>query len=129
MIINGRNLWPQDIEWVVEQIPGLRTGDTAAISIPVHGSEEVPAVLVQCRTRTEEDRAELISQIKRDIKRDVGVNCRVILVPPRSLPKTSSGKLRRSKARANLLSGALVPVGGDVEAEMSGLNTAPAVAG
>ena len=129
MIINGRNLWPQDIEWVVEQIPGLRTGDTAAVSIPVHGSEEVPAVLVQCRTRTEEDRAELISQIKRDIKRDVGVNCRVILVPPRSLPKTSSGKLRRSKARANLLSGALVPVGGDVEAEMSGLNPAPAVAG
>ena len=129
MIINGRNLWPQDIEWVVEQVPGIRTGDAAAISIPVHGSEEIPAVLVQCRTRTDEDRLALINQIKRDVKRDVGVNCRVILVPPRSLPKTSSGKLRRSKARSNLLTGALVPLGGDAETEMSGLDAASAVAG
>ncbi len=129
MIINGRNLWPQDIEWVVEQIPGIRTGDTAAIALPTENSEEVPAVLVQCRTRTDEDREALIGQIRRDVKRDVGVNCRVILVPPRSLPKTSSGKLRRSKARQNLLSGALVPIGGDVEADASGRKPAPAIAG
>ena len=129
MIINGRNLWPQDIEWVVEQIPGIRTGDTAAIALPTENSEEVPAVLVQCRTRTDEDREALISQIRRDVKRDVGVNCRVILVAARSLPKTSSGKLRRSKARSNLLSGALVPIGGDIEAEALGRNPAPAIAG
>jgi len=129
MIINGRNLWPQDIEWVVEQISGIRTGDAAAISLPVHGSEEIPAVLVQCRTRTEDDRSALVAQIKRDVKHDVGVNCRVILVPPRSLPKTSSGKLRRSKARANFLSGALVPVGGDVEEEAIIRTAAPATVG
>jgi fatty-acyl-CoA synthase len=129
MIINGRNLWPQDIEWVVEQIPGIRTGDSAAISLPSEDSGEVPAVLVQCRSRTDADRMALINQIRRDVKRDVGVNCRVILVPPRSLPKTSSGKLRRSKARANLLTGALVPLGGDIEADTLGRKPAPATAG
>jgi fatty-acyl-CoA synthase len=129
MIINGRNLWPQDIEWVVEQIPGIRTGDAAAISIPAEGAEEIPAVLVQCRSRTDEDRAALVTQIRRDVKRDVGVNCRVILVPPRSLPKTSSGKLRRSKARSNLLSGEIVPVGGDVGAEALARDAAAATVG
>lgn len=114
LIINGRNLWPQDIEWAVEQIEGLRSGDSAAISLPGDSGEEIAAVLVQCRTRDEAARKELTAAIKREVKNDVGIQCRVILVPPRSLPRTSSGKLRRSKARANFLSGALVAVGGDV---------------
>ena len=31
LIVNGRNIWPQDIEWTVEHIDGLRSGDSAAI--------------------------------------------------------------------------------------------------
>ncbi|RMF10847.1 MAG: fatty acyl-AMP ligase, partial [Alphaproteobacteria bacterium] len=46
MIINGRNHWPQDIEWAVEQIPGLRSGDSAAISVPGADAQEIPTVLV-----------------------------------------------------------------------------------
>lgn len=108
MIINGRNHWPQDIEWAVEQIPGLRTGDSAAISVPGADAQEIPAVLVQCRLRDEESRLDLQKQIKEIIRKTFGMSCEVILVNPRSLPKTSSGKLSRSKARTNYLSGVLV---------------------
>ena len=50
IIINGKNHWPQDIEWAVEQLPGFKAGDIAAFSVTTPGGEETPAVLVQCRT-------------------------------------------------------------------------------
>ena len=57
IIINGKNHWPQDIEWAVEQLPGFKAGDIAAFSITTPGGEETPAVLVQCRTSDAEERA------------------------------------------------------------------------
>ena len=49
IIINGKNHWPQDIEWAVEQLPGFKHGDIAAFAITTAGGEETPAVLVHCR--------------------------------------------------------------------------------
>ena len=49
IIINGRNHWPQDIEWAVEQLPGFKSGDIAAFAITGPSGEETPAVLVHCR--------------------------------------------------------------------------------
>ncbi len=49
IIVNGRNHWPQDIEWAAEQLPGVKNGDIAAISVPGENAEEVPMILVQCR--------------------------------------------------------------------------------
>lgn len=105
IIVNGRNHWPQDLEWAAEQLPGLRNGDIAAISLPGEGSEEVPAVLVHCRYRTEEERKEFADSVKAKIQQETGVQVRIELVPPRTLPRTSSGKLSRSKARQQFLSG------------------------
>lgn len=107
IIINGKNHWPQDIEWAVEQLPELRSGDSAAISIPGDNDEEVPAILVQCRKRDEEDRLDLEMKIKDMVKAQIGSSPRIILVPPRSLPRTSSGKLSRAKVRSQFLSGQL----------------------
>lgn len=107
IIVNGRNHWPQDIEWAVEQIPGMRSGDIAAISLPGKSREEVATVLVQCRLRTEDERRQLVEQIKRQIQSVAGINCRIELVPPRTLPRTSSGKLSRSKARQQFLAGTI----------------------
>ena len=110
IIINGKNHWPQDIEWAVEQLDGVRAGDTAAISIPGDNAEEVPLVLVQCRFRDEKERQNLVNDIKTRVRHIAGVNCQVELVPPRTLPHTSSGKLSRAKARAKFLSGELAPL-------------------
>tara|TARA_R110000782_G_scaffold78276_8_gene155519 strand:+ start:178375 stop:180126 length:1752 start_codon:yes stop_codon:yes gene_type:complete len=109
IIINGKNHWPQDIEWAVEQIPGFKQGDIAAFSITTAGGEEAPAVLVHCRTSDAAERARLRDQIRDRVRAITGMNCVVELVPPRTLPRTSSGKLSRSKARNLYLAGEIVP--------------------
>ncbi|MFN5645155.1 MAG: fatty acyl-AMP ligase [Sphingomonadales bacterium] len=108
IIINGKNYWPQDIEWAVEQLPGFKAGDIAAFAV-TNGGEETPAVLVQCRTSDEGERAKLREQIKDKVRSVTGMNCLVELVPPRTLPRTSSGKLSRAKARNLYLSGEIQP--------------------
>ena len=109
IIINGKNHWPQDIEWAIEQLPGFKAGDIAAFSITTPQGEEAPAVLVQCRTTDMDERARLREAIKAKVRAITGMNCIVELVPPRTLPRTSSGKLSRSKARALYLSGQIQP--------------------
>jgi fatty-acyl-CoA synthase len=105
IIINGKNHWPQDIEWAVEQLPGFKAGDIAAFAITTPGGEETPAVLVQCRTSDPSERARLRDQIREKVRAITGMHCVVELVPPRTLPKTSSGKLSRAKARNLYLAG------------------------
>lgn len=109
IIINGKNHWPQDIEWAIEQLPGFKAGDIAAFSITSPAGEEEPAVLVQCRTSDLAERAVLRDAIRNKVRNITGMTCVVELVPPRTLPRTSSGKLSRSKARLQYLSGEIQP--------------------
>jgi fatty-acyl-CoA synthase len=109
IIVNGRNHWPQDIEWAVEQLPGFKQGDIAAFAITTPGGEETPAVLVQCRTSDNEERGKLRDAIRERVRAVTGMNCVVELVPPRTLPRTSSGKLSRAKARNLYLNGEIKP--------------------
>ena len=109
IIINGKNHWPQDIEWAVEQLPGFKAGDIAAFAITTPGGEETPAVLVQCRTSDGAERGRLRDAIRERVRAITGMNCVVELVPPRTLPRTSSGKLSRAKARNLYLSGEIQP--------------------
>ena len=97
IIINGKNHWPQDIEWAVEQLPGFNHGDIAA-------------VLVHCRVSDPEERIKLRNQIADKVRGVTGMNCVVELVPPRTLPRTSSGKLSRAKAKKLYLSGEIQPL-------------------
>ncbi|PCI63187.1 MAG: acyl-CoA synthetase [Kordiimonadales bacterium] len=107
IIVNGKNHWPQDIEWAAEQLEELKTGDVVAISAPGDNAEEVPMVLVQCRTSDLALRAKMTDDIRQKIMQSTGVTCLVELVGPRALPRTSSGKLSRVKARALYMSGQL----------------------
>jgi fatty-acyl-CoA synthase len=109
IIINGKNHWPQDIEWAVEQLPGFKSGDIAAFAITTPGGEETPAVLVQCRTTDDAERTRLRDAIREKVRSITGMNCVIELVPPRTLPRTSSGKLSRAKARNLYLSGEIQP--------------------
>ncbi|WP_221792491.1 fatty acyl-AMP ligase [Aquisediminimonas sediminicola] len=109
IIINGKNHWPQDIEWAVEQLPGFKSGDIAAFAITTPGGEETPAVLVQCRTTDPMERSRLRDAIRERVRAITGMHCVVELVPPRTLPRTSSGKLSRAKARNLYLSGEIQP--------------------
>ena len=109
IIVNGRNHWPQDIEWAVEQLPGFKAGDIAAFAITTPGGEETPAVLVQCRSNDDAERTRLRDAIRERVRSVTGMNCVVELIPPRTLPRTSSGKLSRAKARNLYLAGEIKP--------------------
>ena len=109
IIINGRNHWPQDIEWAVEQLPGFKSGDIAAFAITGPSGEETPAVLVHCRVSDPQERGRLRDDIRERVRAITGITPVVELVPPRTLPRTSSGKLSRTKARSLYLSGEIQP--------------------
>ncbi|MQR98302.1 fatty acyl-AMP ligase [Gluconobacter sp. AC10] len=105
IIINGRNIWPQDLEWSAEsEIPSLRSRDVAVFSVDGDEGEKIVA-LVQCRATEDESRNQLRDEVTSLFRRQHGVDVDVILVPPRTLPQTSSGKLTRAKAKTMLLSG------------------------
>lgn len=106
IILNGRNIWPQDLEWTAErEIAGLRSGDVAAFSAPGE-AEETVIVLVQARGGDADSRAALVEQVTGVLRARHGVETKVTLVGAHALPQTSSGKLSRSKAKAAYLAGA-----------------------
>jgi len=103
IIINGRNIWPQDIEHIVERQPELRHMDAAAFFVHDAQGEEVPVVVVQSNVIDAEQCRLLVQRLQREINALLGINCLIELVPRRTLPRTSSGKLSRATARAEYL--------------------------
>lgn len=103
IIVNGRNIWPQDIEHLAEQQPEIRTGDALAFSAPGFQGETTVVVVMQCRERNEQNRADIVQRVETAILEEIGISCFVKLVPPHALPRTSSGKLSRSAARRDYM--------------------------
>ena len=109
ILVNGRNIWPQDLEWTAEaEAEALRSGDVAVFSVDADEAETV-VVLVQCRTRDVEVREALKDEVAKLIRARHGLEVQVVLVPPHALPQTSSGKLSRSAAKTLFLGGAFEP--------------------
>jgi fatty-acyl-CoA synthase len=106
ILLNGRNVWPQDLEWTAEsEVERLRSGDVAAFSVDGEAAEQL-VVLVQSRSSDPETRQALLLEVAAVLRARHGVEAQVELVGAHALPQTSSGKLSRSKARALFLSGA-----------------------
>jgi fatty-acyl-CoA synthase len=103
IIINGRNIWPQDLEQIVEQQPEFRPGDALAFAVPGTDGADSIVMVVQSREKDTERLAELGQRLKGLILTEMGVDCHIELAPLHTLPRTSSGKLSRSKARLNYL--------------------------
>lgn len=101
IILNGRNLYPQTIEWEAEQVDGVRRGGTLAFSVPGTEGEEL-VILAE----SNQAHALLPVAIRRRLADTLGIPVReACIVSPGTLPKTSSGKLQRSKAREQWLNG------------------------
>lgn len=103
IIIHGRNIWPQDLEHVAETQPEVRSGDAVAFSAPDHEGEEMCVLMVQCRERDATKRNNLVRRLTALVRMEMSLDCYVQLVPNRSLPRTSSGKLSRAKARLDFI--------------------------
>jgi fatty-acyl-CoA synthase len=114
IIVNGRNIWPQDIEWAIEALPRLRQGDACAFSVESGAGEEV-VVLVQSYVGDADELEALIGSIRQTVKETAGVDCRIELISRKfGLPLTSSGKLSRTHAKAKFIAGGYtVPAAAD----------------
>lgn len=108
IIVGGRNLYPHDVEEVVQSVSEAFRGDTGtAFSVDTGESEEL--VIVQELWRPKKFKAdELLPDIVSSIAENLQVTPHaVVLVQSGTLPKTSSGKLRRSDTKRWFLSGEL----------------------
>jgi len=103
IIINGRNIWPQDLEYLAEKQSEIRTGDASAFSVPDSDGVERAVMMVQCRESDENKRADLKDRLHGLVREEFGIDCLIELVPRNTLPRTTSGKLSRSGARKEYL--------------------------
>ncbi len=103
IIINGRNIWPQDLEHLAEEFAEIRTGDACAFSVQGPHQSEIAVMAVQCRASDERKRADLVRRLQSLIREHFALDCFIELVPPHTLPRTSSGKLSRSRTREEFL--------------------------
>ena len=105
IIVNGRNIWPQDIEWAVEALPQVGRGDACAFSID-EGDAETIVVIVQAYPSEPAEREALLGNIRQAVKEAVGVDGRIVLIKRQpGLPRTSSGKLSRTHAKSKFAAG------------------------
>jgi fatty-acyl-CoA synthase len=107
IIFNGRNIWPQDLEWSVEKLEGVRPGEVAAFAVNGVDDRERVVVVVECRLINAAEQRALRHAIKAAVQKLASIECEAVLAPPRSLTFTTSGKLSRAAAKANYLSGAI----------------------
>ncbi len=96
IIIRGANHYPQDIEWSVSDLEGVRRGNVFAFSVMRDGTEE----LIVAAEANRKDAERLRTEIARTVQREFGLTpAEVLILPVGTLPKTSSGKAQRRKTR------------------------------
>lgn len=103
IIINGRNIWPQDIEWLLEhRLEGVREGSVAVFGTDgasAENDEENLAVVVEFRGTDPVERERVREEADAIVRQSFGLAPEIVLSPPGMLPRTSSGKLSRAQAR------------------------------
>ena len=110
VIVRGKNHAPEEIEEAAAAVPGVRAGGVAAVGwLPEDAAEEELLLLVErARDGARDGAAALVAACRAAVLAAVGVEpARVALVASGSLPRTSSGKLRRGEALRRWLAGEL----------------------
>lgn len=106
----GRNLYPQEIEEIASQAYGVRKGCVVAFGVadPKQGTEQF-IIVAETYTKEMQEKNLIIGGIIEKIVAAIGIPPdQVVLVPPKTVPKTSSGKLKRSAARQAYIEGKLL---------------------
>ena len=109
IIKGGRNLYPHEVEELAARVDGIRKGCIVAFGLTdeATGTEKL-VVVAETRERDAARRAALASAVTDLVSRGLGLPPdRVELIPPGSIPKTSSGKLRREETKQLYLAGTL----------------------
>lgn len=110
IIRGGRNIYPQEIEEIASSVTAVRAGGSAAFSVP--SDEGVQVVVVVESTAPNARHAEIAAQVREKVAQRLSLSIdRVLIVPRGTVPKTSSGKVRRAECRELFMSGTLLEGG------------------
>jgi len=109
IIKGGRNLYPHEVEELAARAEGIRKGCIVAFGLRDEGAgTEKLVVVAELQEAGSKRRADIAAEITEKVARGLGMPPdRVELIPPGSIPKTSSGKLRREETRQLYLAGTL----------------------
>lgn len=117
IIVRGRNLWAQDVEWMLQQAaPQLAAGSVAAIGLN-DAQQERLAALVSIPSTVAQDLSalrHLVQSMKSAIARATGIDAEIIFIAER-LPLTSSGKMARAQAKSAYLANQFTVIHNDEE--------------
>lgn len=113
IIVRGRNLYPQDLELCAERShPVLQPNSSAAVTVEVDGVEQLLLIAEVRRGVDLPPAADVARAVGREIAAEFEVGLHgLVLVRATTVPKTSSGKIRRRAARQSFLDGTLAVVG------------------
>ncbi len=110
IIKRGRNYYPYDIEKALWNIAGIREGRCAAFASWNHAesSEDLVLVIETAKTSSEADLDDLAKSVNAVVLENIGLKPdRIVFIPPKSIPKTSSGKIQRLLCKKLLEEGKL----------------------
>jgi len=105
VIVNGRNYYPQDMEWEASKVAGVRKGNVIAFGARdpsgIERDRERVVVAFEMQDADQPERAHSVAQgVRKAVQEGMGLTIDdVVPVVPGALPKTSSGKLQRTRTR------------------------------
>jgi fatty-acyl-CoA synthase len=105
VIVNGRNYYPQDMEWEASKVSGVRKGNVVAFGArdPSGVERDRERVVLAFEVQEPERLAKasgLVTEVRKAVQEGMGLTLDdVVALPPGALPKTSSGKLQRARTR------------------------------
>ena len=109
IIIRGQNYYPNDLEYTAENShSSLRKGCTAAISVEYSGEEKLAIVCEILQKVKKRELEDIVVAIDKAILENHGITTsRIVLIKAKTIPKTTSGKIRRKMCKLSLLNGKL----------------------
>jgi acyl-CoA synthetase (AMP-forming)/AMP-acid ligase II len=110
VIVRGANHAPDEFEAPLAAVPGLRAGCAVAAGFSPEGGGEALLILAERARETAGDEAALEARVRRAVLEATGIAPHSVrILAPGTLPRTSSGKLRRTEALRRFQAGALAP--------------------
>jgi fatty-acyl-CoA synthase len=100
IVLRGTNFYPDDVESAVRTDPGVHRSRCVAFVVGA-GAQEQMVLVAETDVTEDDERLALAGKLRALVQSAIGLDgLRVVLTPPQSIPRTSSGKLQRTAARS-----------------------------
>ena len=107
IIRQGRKYHPPDLESAIADLPGVRSSGVVVFGI--NRPDEADEVVAVLEARASVASTDVVEQVRRRVRETAGLELdRVVVTPPGTIPRTTSGKVRRAETRDRFQAGTLV---------------------